>query len=86
MDSPGQSVFDVNATDDDKGIHGNLEYYITSGLNGSIDFTIEKTTGIVRVGAKLDREIRNTYVLNITAKDKGITEQERLSRIVVVSN
>lgn len=77
-------MFDVNATDEDNGIHGNLEYYITSGLNGSIDFTIDKTTGIVRVGARLDRETRDTYVLNVTAKDRGMTEQERLSRIIVV--
>lgn len=77
-------MFDVNATDDDKGIHGNLEYYITSGLNGGIDFTVDKSNGVVRVGASLDRETRSSYVLNITAKDKGITEQERLSRIIQV--
>ncbi|KAK3732012.1 hypothetical protein QZH41_016882, partial [Actinostola sp. cb2023] len=79
------SVYDVNATDDDKGIHGNLEYYITSGLNGGIDFTIDKKTGVVRVGAKLDRETRDTYIMNITAKDRGTNENKRLSMIVVLT-
>lgn len=81
----GTKLLDINATDADRGIHGNLEYSITSGLNGGIDFMIDKVTGVIEVGSQLDREMRDTYVLNITVKDKGFNEQERLSQVILVS-
>ena len=78
-------MFDANATDLDTGLHGQLEYFITGGLNGGIDFTIDLQTGQVYVGAELDRETRDLYVLNLTVKDRDLTEGHRRSTMMEVS-
>ena len=76
---PGSQVFDANATDSDTGLHGQLEYFITGGLNGGIDFTVDLQEGRVFVGAGLDRETRDLYVLNLTVKDRALEESDRRS-------
>ena len=76
---PGSKVFDANATDSDTGLHGQLEYSITGGLNGGIDFTMDLQEGRVFVGAELDRETRDLYVLNLTVKDRALEESDRRS-------
>lgn len=82
---PGSQVFNANATDSDTGLHGQLEYFITSGLNGGIDFTMDLQEGRVFVGAELDRETRDLYVLNLTVKDRTLKESDRRSATMEVS-
>lgn len=77
-------MFDANATDLDTGLDGQLEYTITGGLNGGIDFTIDLQEGRVFVGAELDRETRDLYVLNLTVKDKALQESDRRSTTMEV--
>lgn len=77
-------MFNANATDSDTGLDGQLEYTITSGLNGGIDFTIDLQEGRVFVGAELDRETRDLYVLNLTVKDKALQESDRRSTTMEV--
>ena len=77
-------MFDANATDSDTGLDGQLEYTITGGLNGGIDFTIDLQEGRVFVGAELDREIRDLYVLNLTVKDRALKESDRRSTTMEV--
>ncbi|KAJ7379361.1 hypothetical protein OS493_016595 [Desmophyllum pertusum] len=74
---PSSQVFDANATDSDTGPHGQLDYSITSGLNGGIDFAMNLQAGRVFVGAELDRETRDLYVLNLTVKDRALKENDR---------
>ena len=62
-----------------------MEYFITGGLGGGIDFTIDLRTGHVYVGAKLDRETRDLYVLNLTVKDRALNEAHRRSTAMKVS-
>ena len=75
-------MFDANATDADNGVHGQLVYSITGGLSGGIDFIIDSRSGLVSVGAKLDRETRDLYVLNITVGDR-VEEERRSDRMQV---
>lgn len=82
----GSQIFDANATDSDTGLHGQLEYSITDGLNGGIDFTMDLHTGHVYVGAELDRETRDLYILNLTVKDRALSEGDRRSTTMEVSN
>lgn len=77
-------MFNANATDSDTGLDGQLEYTITGGLNGGIDFTIDLQEGRVFVGAELDRETRDLYVLNLTVKDKALQESDRRSTTMEV--
>ena len=77
-------MFNANATDSDTGLDGQLEYTITGGLNGGIDFTIDLQEGQVFVGAELDRETRDLYVLNLTVKDKALQESDRRSTTMEV--
>ena len=78
-------MFDANATDSDTGLDGQLEYTITDGLNGGIDFTIDLQEGQVFVGAELDRETRDLYLLNLTVKDKALKESNRRSSTMEVT-
>lgn len=80
----GSQVFDANATDSDTGLDGQLEYTITGGLNGGIDFTIDLQEGWVFVGAELDRETRDLYVLNLTVQDRALKESDRRSTTMEV--
>ena len=77
-------MFDANATDSDTGLDGQIEYTITGGLNGGIDFTIDLQEGRVLVGAELDRETRDLYVLNLTVKDGALKESDRRSTTMEV--
>ena len=77
-------MFDANATDSDTGLDGQLEYTITGGLNEGIDFTIDLQEGRVFVGAELDRETRDLYVLNLTVKDSALEESDRRSTTMEV--
>lgn len=77
-------MFNANATDSDTGLDGQLEYTITGGLNGGIDFTIDLQEGRIFVGAELDRETRDLYVLNLTVKDKALQESDRRSTTMEV--
>ncbi|XP_066284098.1 cadherin-23-like [Branchiostoma lanceolatum] len=63
----GTVLYDANATDSDLGEHSDLTYSIVS--SSSPTFLIDSVTGIVRLGAALDRETLSSYVVNITAED-----------------
>ncbi|XP_034473872.1 cadherin-related tumor suppressor [Drosophila innubila] len=65
-------VFTVKAVDNDEGRNGYIEYSIDVD-NGaqSPQFTLNPTDGVLRVADALDRELQNSYVLNITARDRG---------------
>ncbi|XP_077987373.1 protocadherin Fat 4-like [Glandiceps talaboti] len=69
----GTKIFDANATDSDKGRHGELTYFVIDGNDyGGSQFLCDRYTGQVRVGAFLDRERNETFILNITVLDNGI--------------
>ena len=60
--------FKVEAEDSDEGSNSLLSYSIVSG-NLQNAFTINESTGEVKVAGDLDRENINQFVLGVEAKD-----------------
>lgn len=67
----GSSVYKVDAYDSDTGFNGQIIYSLSSGNIDSC-FTIEMETGLISVFLPLDREKRDSYVLNLTIYDLGL--------------
>ncbi|XP_060559817.1 cadherin-23-like isoform X2 [Ruditapes philippinarum] len=70
--SAGTYVVKVSATDGDSEIPNNQYLYRID--NGAGDkFRIDFQSGVIsiEVGAKLDREIKDNYILNVSATDRG---------------
>ncbi|XP_018607249.1 protocadherin alpha-8-like isoform X20 [Scleropages formosus] len=69
----GTFLLDVNASDDDEGINGVVEYSFRSKI-GSKDselFEINKNTGEIKLKAPIDYEDQQFYELNIQVSDTG---------------
>ncbi|XP_049820113.1 cadherin-87A isoform X2 [Aethina tumida] len=65
----GSSIIQLQATDADMGLNAEIEYSIQKGSYD--DFSIDNTTGLIKIVNKLDFDRRNTYNLEITAEDHG---------------
>nr|XP_006825997.1 PREDICTED: protocadherin Fat 4-like [Saccoglossus kowalevskii] len=76
----GESVFQVNVTDDDlpSHPHGQVKCEITAG-NSEGHFSIDGETGIIYTTSLLDRENIASYTLTVTATDSTITLGDQLS-------
>ncbi|CAH0554099.1 unnamed protein product [Brassicogethes aeneus] len=64
----GTVIFRANATDLDEGDNAKVTYSLASDTK---DFSVDKTTGELRVSNNLDRERHDTYELRIRASDGG---------------
>eukprot|EP00058_Branchiostoma_floridae_P002319 XP_002587807.1 hypothetical protein BRAFLDRAFT_92256 [Branchiostoma floridae] len=64
----GTSVVQVSASDLDAGLNGRVTYQITRG-NPDGKFTISPQSGQITTTAELDREVRASYQLEVTARD-----------------
>ncbi|XP_055921859.1 cadherin-related tumor suppressor [Eupeodes corollae] len=62
-------VMAVKAIDRDEGRNGYIEYILAS--EQSVPFTLGPVDGLLRVAGRLDREIRSSYLLSVTARDRG---------------
>ena len=71
---PGQTVFQVTATDVDLGANGEVRYSFSLNRNTGDDslFQIDDTTGILSTTGSLDCERQTNYSFTITATDRGI--------------
>ena len=69
--SMGQEIVSLTASDQDGGDNGRLTFTILFGDRHS-QFRIDSETGMISVGAQLDREMIANYVLEIEARDNGI--------------
>ncbi|KAI5643562.1 cadherin domain-containing protein [Phthorimaea operculella] len=71
----GELVVVVQATDNDTGVNGEIIYSLSKAVGSDNEslalFSIEETTGAVRVAAPLDAELRSQHHLVVTATDKG---------------
>ena len=72
----------VQATDMDEGVNSEIAYTITSG-NLEAVFDINHLTGEVFLIKPLDFEKTTTYLLNITADDRGSPPQSSVSWLTV---
>ncbi|XP_075448649.1 protocadherin Fat 3 isoform X3 [Ascaphus truei] len=66
----GSSILRIQATDTDFGFNGKVLYTISDGNTDSC-FTIDMETGQLKVMMPMDREMADTYLLNISVYDLG---------------
>lgn len=82
--SPGDRVAVVGATDADSGKNSELAYSLEPSVDSPSGlFTIDPDTGELRVQAVLDREQRDAYELQVTARDKGVPTLQGSTSVVV---
>ncbi|KAM6132625.1 LOW QUALITY PROTEIN: protocadherin-7 [Pterocles gutturalis] len=84
---PGERVATVVATDADSGKNAEITYSLeasplSSEVPGGI-FSIDPDSGDVSVQAVLDREQRDTYEFQVTARDKGMPSLQGSTTVVV---
>ena len=73
--SVGTELTVVNATDNDQGSNARLTYSL-SGENLEGEFIVDDISGAITINRELDYELRQHYVLNITATDGGTPRRE----------
>jgi len=66
----GTTLLQVSATDLDSGLNGIVKYYILSG-DDNFDFSLDQSSGILRVQKPLDYERVTAYKLIVQAEDSG---------------
>ncbi|XP_016955474.1 fat-like cadherin-related tumor suppressor homolog isoform X1 [Drosophila biarmipes] len=78
----GTVVHCVHATDADSGVNAQVTYALSVECS---DFTVNATTGCIRLNKPLDREKQDNYALHITAKDGGnpVLSSEALVYVLV---
>ncbi|KRK02312.1 uncharacterized protein Dyak_GE19644, isoform C [Drosophila yakuba] len=78
----GTVVHCLHATDADSGINAQVTYALSVECS---DFTVNATTGCIRLNKPLDREKQDIYALHITAKDGGnpVLSSEALVYVLV---
>ncbi|PIK38352.1 putative protocadherin Fat 4 [Apostichopus japonicus] len=67
---PEITVEQVAADDVDEGVNGALTYSLQGNTYNSL-FTIERTSGVIKVKGRLDHEERKEYTLTVVAEDAG---------------
>ena len=65
----GTSVYQVQATDDDNVQYNTISYRIIDG-NMDNGFSIDATSGVVRISNSIDREVMDAYMLTIEAYNR----------------
>lgn len=71
----------IKAMDRDEGRNGYVEYSLSS--ESTIPFTLGAADGLLRVSGRLDREIKSSYSLMVTARDRGEPPRSTNSKIEV---
>uniref|UniRef100_A0A3B5KYT3 Protocadherin 2 alpha a 15 n=1 Tax=Xiphophorus couchianus TaxID=32473 RepID=A0A3B5KYT3_9TELE len=69
----GTTVIQVNATDKDEGLNGEVVYSFGDNVNNKLRklFEIDTITGAITVKGLLDYEAKDRYEIDIKASDKG---------------
>ncbi|KAG8521176.1 Cadherin-19 [Galemys pyrenaicus] len=69
MSPEGSFVIQVTASDADDPASGNNARLLYSLQRGQPYFSVEPTTGVIRISSKMDRELQDEYLVIIQAKD-----------------
>ncbi|KAM9849562.1 protocadherin gamma-C5-like isoform 3-T3 [Aulostomus maculatus] len=79
----GTFVIKVKATDADEGLNGEVKYSFGSRTPDVVlsTFGINEVTGEMELKGALDYETSASYLIDITAKDKGVPEMEGHCRV-----
>ncbi|XP_060633828.2 protocadherin-7 isoform X7 [Anolis sagrei] len=88
--APGERVATILATDADSGKNAEIAYSLeplpaspSSSSSEAGLFTIDPDSGEVRVQAALDREQRDAYEFQVTARDKGTPSLQGSTRVLL---
>ncbi|XP_042697901.2 protocadherin Fat 1 isoform X7 [Chrysemys picta bellii] len=73
-------IIQIEATDKDLGPNGEVKYFLLTDTNM---FTINSTTGVVKVVGALDREIQHVHFLKIEARDQPNEEPQLFSSVLL---
>ncbi|XP_074529701.1 protocadherin gamma-C5-like isoform X18 [Halichoeres trimaculatus] len=81
----GSFVIKLSATDADEGLNGDVKYSFGSRTSDSVlsTFEINEVTGEIILKGTLDYESFKSYLIDITAKDKGTPEMEGECRVQI---
>ncbi|KAK3100154.1 hypothetical protein FSP39_015442 [Pinctada imbricata] len=75
-------ILAISATDADSGENSQLTYSLPEGTANNI-FTLDSTTGQIRVKQGLDREVQSSYILTAYVKDNGYPVQFDMTTIII---
>ncbi|CAG9785684.1 unnamed protein product [Diatraea saccharalis] len=64
-------VMTIKAIDKDEGRNGYVEYFMSPDPEINGYFSLGNVDGILRATGKLDRELKSSYTITVTAKDRG---------------
>ncbi|KAK0144542.1 Protocadherin-17 [Merluccius polli] len=75
----GTTVLQVNATDLDDGVNGEVIYSF-GNVNDKVRevFAVDQTTGEITVKGSIDYEIDDSYEIDIQASDRGVVPLEQI--------
>ncbi|VVD04616.1 unnamed protein product [Leptidea sinapis] len=76
-------IMTIKAIDRDEGRNGYVEYFMESNAEISGYFSLGNVDGILRATGKLDRELKSSYIIIVTAKDRGDPPQKTAAEIVI---
>ncbi|GJQ86646.1 ft [Trypoxylus dichotomus] len=76
-------VMAVKAQDKDEGRNGYIEYYLKESESSKGTFSLGPVDGLLRVADKIDRELKSSYTLSVTAKDRGDPPKSSETQILV---
>ncbi|XP_074087674.1 protocadherin-23 [Macrotis lagotis] len=66
----GSVILELSAVDEDGGLNGQVEYFLTSDALGI--FIIDRMAGTLKLAQGLDRETRSQYVFRVVASDCSV--------------
>ncbi|XP_065814557.1 protocadherin alpha-8 isoform X29 [Labrus bergylta] len=83
--SVGTTVTRVNATDQDEGANGEIEYRLSKALARKVYeiFELDSSSGIIKLKGELDFEGTEIYKIDIEASDKGTPPLTSRCRVVI---
>lgn len=74
-------VMAIKAVDKDEGRNGYIEYSLAT--EPFVPFTLGPVDGLLRISGRLDREMRSSYKLKVTARDRGEPSRSTQTEITV---
>ncbi|TSK45901.1 Protocadherin alpha-2 [Bagarius yarrelli] len=84
--SIGTIVINLNATDADEGVNGQIVYSLVnqdSDEKNSYVFSIDFVSGEIIVQGTVDFETQNAYEIHAQAKDKGLTPRSAYCKVLI---
>lgn len=78
----GTTLLRVTATDSDAGLNGVVRFFIISG-DDNADFSMDPSSGVLRVQKNLDYERVKNYTLKIQAEDMGVNPRYSVASVTI---